>query len=133
MARQNKMPVVLRETAPTHADPAQQLLSLPVPEHRPQAMAAIPARRLWLCVHLPALPLEALNDAGLPAARAVFAEERGVREVLLASKAARAAGVSRWIRIAARWIAAGMEARSSSSRGVWPCLPLAPIPASASV
>jgi protein ImuB len=42
---------------------------------------------------LPALPLEALNDDPLPAARAVFAEERGVRQVLLASGAAAAQGI----------------------------------------
>lgn len=93
MASRNKMPAVLREATPTRTDSAQQQLPLPPAEGPPQPIPAIPARRLWLCVHLPALPLEALNDSELPATRAVFVEERGVRQVLLASKAARAAGV----------------------------------------
>ncbi|MGI9309411.1 MAG: Y-family DNA polymerase [Gammaproteobacteria bacterium] len=93
MVARRKKPAVLREATPTHSDSAQQQLSLPQAENRPQAVPAIPARRLWLCVHLQALPLEALDDDELPAARAVFADERGVRQVLLANKAARATGI----------------------------------------
>ena len=93
MAGRQKMPASSREASPTHTDSAQQLLALPLPESPPATLPVIAARRLWLCVHLPALPLEALNDDPLPAARAVFAEERGVRQVLLASGAAAAQGI----------------------------------------
>jgi protein ImuB len=46
---------------------------------------------LWLGVYLPALPLEALLD--VPDAAAVFEEQQGVRKILLANGAARAAGI----------------------------------------
>ena len=51
-----------------------------------------PATRLWLCIHLPALPLEALHR-GEDIARAVFDDQDGIPKVLLASDAARSAGI----------------------------------------
>lgn len=50
-------------------------------------------RRLWLCIYLPALPLQALNDKNDREARAVFEDDKGMRRILLADKNARAAGV----------------------------------------
>lgn len=55
------------------------------PERRPRA------RRLWLCLDFPLLPLEALERATGP--RAVVEECRGMRQVLLADAPAEAAGV----------------------------------------
>jgi len=52
---------------------------------------AIPPRQLWLSVHLPALPLEALLDTATAAA--VFEDRQGLRKVLLANGQARAAGI----------------------------------------
>jgi protein ImuB len=49
------------------------------------------ASRLWLCLHFPLLPLEALESSRAP--RAVFEEIQGMRRVLLSDKAARAAGI----------------------------------------
>ena len=52
---------------------------------------ATPARRLWFCVYLPNLPLEASGDAAT--ARVVVEEQQGIHRVLLACPEATAAGV----------------------------------------
>ena len=59
-----------------------------------QPVVGRPQRRhLWLCIYLPGLPLEALDDDGAPLARAVFDDNQGMRKVLLANAQARAAGI----------------------------------------
>lgn len=82
---------MLREAAPTPsvitkpacAEPTQQSL-IPIAE---------PARRLWLCIYLPALPLQALSDSNQAQAGAVFEDQEGMRRILLADKKAGAAGI----------------------------------------
>ena len=74
----------------------QQSLSLP-PVAEPAAtretrLAA--DKRLWLCIYLARLPLEALFRRDQPAACAVYEEQQGIRRVLMANAAARGAGVS---------------------------------------
>ena len=49
--------------------------------------------QLWLCIHLPKLPLQSLCWESAGDARAVFEERKGVRCVLQADAAAAAAGV----------------------------------------
>jgi protein ImuB len=89
-----------REAAPTPSEestrqplnePAQQALPL---ESAPRAEPGQRARagRLWLCLHFPLLPLEALHGSRAP--RAVFEEVQGVRRILLVDAAARAAGIA---------------------------------------
>lgn len=70
--------------------PQQQSLPLePVPRTEP-GQGKHPSR-LWLCLHFPLLPLEALGRGRAPCA--VFEEAQGVRRILLTDGAARAAGV----------------------------------------
>lgn len=70
--------------------PAQQSLPLE-PAPRIEAGRGVRASRLWLCLHFPLLPLEALGSSRAP--RAVFEEVQGVRRILLADSAARTAGI----------------------------------------
>ena len=92
MSPPDKSPAILREAAPTPSvattpariEPVQQSLS-PV---------AKPTRRLWLCIYLPALPLQALSDKDDRETEAVFEDEKGMRRILLADKKARAAGIN---------------------------------------
>ncbi len=92
MSPPDKSPAILRDAAPTPSvattpariEPAQQSLS-PV---------AKPTRRLWLCIYLPALPLQALSDKNNRETEAVFEDEKGMRRILLADKKARAAGIN---------------------------------------
>jgi len=77
--------------------PAQQSLSLTSsPEHaEPLPVARIRPRQLWLCLHFPLLPLEALNNTrngAVPAA--VFENRQGNRRVLLANAAAERLGIT---------------------------------------
>ena len=81
------------------AHPAQQSLSLAPPEpdkdkakEKDIAYAGRSrARQLWLCIHLPRLPLEALNARG--SSLAVFENRQGNRRVLLANTTAEMLGV----------------------------------------
>ena len=57
----------------------------------PQAVTAPVLRRLWFCVYLPNLPLEA--GGPVDEARAVVEEQHGIHRVLLADKDAQAAGI----------------------------------------
>ncbi|MDA0680067.1 MAG: DNA polymerase Y family protein [Proteobacteria bacterium] len=50
-----------------------------------------PQRQLWLCIYLPALPLEAM--VSMDEAAAVFEERQGIRKILLANVKARATGI----------------------------------------
>ncbi len=113
-----KSPVIMRDAAPTPS--AKRLASHPqralplaepkappektkappekpkAPPEKPKASppktvtAAVP-RRLWFCIHLPNLPLEASGSGD--EARAVVEERQGIHRVLLASGKAEAAGV----------------------------------------
>lgn len=60
---------------------------------RPELPRPRPARQLWLCIHLPQLPLEALPALSPSAARAVFEEQQGIRRILLANEAAASTGI----------------------------------------
>ena len=99
MATPDKSPVMSREAAPTPSakrrhsvKPGQQALSLaPVADTVPPALEINAIRRLWLCIYLPALPLEALGNTG--EAKAVFEEFKGIRRILLANAKARSAGI----------------------------------------
>jgi protein ImuB len=61
------------------------------PPRPPQAVARAVRRRLWFCIYLPNLPLEAA-EASEPA-RAVVEEQYGIHRVVLADAEARAAGI----------------------------------------
>jgi len=50
-----------------------------------------PLRQLWLCIYLPALPLEAMVST--TEAAAVFEDQQGIRKILLANAKACAAGI----------------------------------------
>jgi protein ImuB len=69
----------------------QRSLALEEPEPQPQVLAAPTRKRLWFCIYLPNLPLEASGPGD--EARAVVAEQQGVQRVLLASRKAEAAGI----------------------------------------
>ncbi len=84
MARARRSPVIARDSTP---------LPDAAPRHTTQyALPLAKAERLWFCVYLPSLPLEACGpgDDNL----AVIEERQGVHRVLLAGARARAAGVS---------------------------------------
>lgn len=106
-------PVPRRDAVPTpavgfRAAPQQQSLAFPAaapgqpaPREAPLLRTAS-ARQLWLCLYLPALPLEAADVVLPPEAAtadgqappyAVFEEAQGTRQVLMASPAAREAGI----------------------------------------
>jgi protein ImuB len=95
-----KPPARLREANPTpslkskqrrHQSGPLQLTLAEVPQTEPSLLPVVPLRQLWLCIYLPALPLEALIDTPEPAA--VFEEQQGVRKILLANASARAVGI----------------------------------------
>ena len=99
MSTSDKSPVILREATPTPSvkrrrrlSPQQQALSLaPVADLSPPPLQVNAMRRLWFCIYLPALPLEASGSA--VDARAVFEELKGIRKILLANAEARVAGI----------------------------------------
>jgi protein ImuB len=102
MASPPKLPAASREAAPTPSvkrrrpdnpgNPEQQALSLaPAADLSPPPLQINAIRRLWFCIYLPALPLEALGNAD--AARAVFEEFKGIRKIVLVNTAALAAGI----------------------------------------
>lgn len=106
----DKSPASLRGAAPTppgretaralnalagrEAVPQQRALAFQVP---PQAeeppRRAAQAQRLWLCIHLPALALEALETRTPGTANAVFDEQQGLRRIVLANREAQRRGV----------------------------------------
>jgi protein ImuB len=106
----DKSPASARGASPTPAVKRQQSLALELqPAAKRELPRATPLTRLWLCIHLSALPLESLrrdntNSArtgfnerddirGEEAARAVFDEQDGLRKVLLANCEAQSAGI----------------------------------------
>ena len=82
MARARRSPVIARDSAPT-PDAA--------PRHTQYALPLSKAERLWFCVYLPNLPLEACGPGN--GYLAVIEERQGVHRVLMAGEHARAAGV----------------------------------------
>jgi len=93
-----KPPALGRDVAPTAAA-GQQALPLEWPARRPprspakQAPAAAPVEKLWFCLWLPQLVLEAVVRPGGGHPAAVVEEQQGVLRVLLADRAATAAGI----------------------------------------
>lgn len=97
MSAREKPPARFREATPTPSlknvrrpAPLQLALTEPAGKQVPSA-ATISLPHLWLCIYLPALPLEALTDQ--QEAAAVCEERHGVRRILLANKCARQAGI----------------------------------------
>lgn len=98
-SRACKPPVLVRGAAPT--PPAVQQ-DLPFPQAETSARAgeqrsyrrapaATPVERLWFCIWLPHLPLEANRSS--EAATAIVEEQHGIHRILLADAEATAAGV----------------------------------------
>ncbi len=92
MSRACKSPVAARDAAPTPLA-VQQVLPFAeaIPFAKPLSLSPTPVRRLWFCVWLPHLPLEAGRSSD--DATAIVEEQQGVHRVLLADAQARAAGV----------------------------------------
>ena len=100
MSRTWKKPVGARDAAPTPTA-IQQALPLSAPPPAIRRLVPSPATRLWFCVWLPNLPLEACvvsgtrigqtPETGVPIA--VVEERHGIHRVLLADAAACSAGV----------------------------------------
>ena len=96
MPRAWKSPVIARDTAPTPTA-KQQLLPFAEPESeprpRPKPLSVTPTavRRLWFCICLPNLPLEACRSSN--EAFAIVEEQRGIHRVLQADPKAAAAGI----------------------------------------
>ncbi len=86
MSRAGKSPVTVRDVAPTAAQQA-----LPFLEPAPGPLAPTRVRRLWFCIWLPGLPLEAFRRSG--EAMAIVEEQQGIHRVLLADAKAAAAGI----------------------------------------
>jgi len=102
MSTANKSPSIVRRasTAPSaikrsEVSPQHSLaLELPVTAAKTPTRAT-PVERLWLCIYLPALPLEALGSSeDDEMSRAVFEDRDGIRKVLLANPHATAAGIT---------------------------------------
>ena len=98
-SRACKPPVLARGAAPTPPGVQQDL---PFPQAEPSArageqracrhaLAATPVERLWFCIWLPHLPLEANRSS--EAATAIVEEQHGIHRILLADAEATAAGV----------------------------------------
>lgn len=97
MARAWKSPVVARDSAPTPTA-KQQMLPFVEPasltESLPPAQISLTptaATRLWFCIWLPNLPLEACRSSD--AALAIVEEQHGIHRILQADSRAAAAGV----------------------------------------
>ncbi len=99
MSGPGKFPVRVREggAAPKarhkrRAADVQQLLPLAAPPDAESAPVAAPsAERLWFCVYLPELPLDASGRRDSPLA--VVEDQQGVHRIVLANETAAAAGV----------------------------------------
>lgn len=104
MPRPRRKPVIKWEASPTPAAagkaalvraPNESQYRLPL-EETPLAKPALHARasataRLWFCVYLPALPLEAMPLSDKP--RVLVEEQQGIHRVLLADAPALEAGI----------------------------------------
>jgi protein ImuB len=90
----DKSPASLRGANPAPSVKRQQSLALePLPAAKRESPRATPVTRLWLCIHLSALPLESLRRDSTNSVRAVFDEQDGMRKVLLANREAQSAGI----------------------------------------
>ena len=88
--RARRSPVIARDDALAARQYALPLTdTVPVP--MPVSVAATRVERLWFCIYLPNLPLEACGPGDDN--RVVVEEQQGVHRVLLAGRKARAAGV----------------------------------------
>lgn len=90
MARARRFPVLAREGAPTPSAIQQQLPLAAAGRVRPSAVDAR-AERLWFCIYLPNLPLDACRPGD--EAMVVVEEQHGMHRVLLANSTARDAGI----------------------------------------
>jgi protein ImuB len=70
---------------------SQRSLALDEPAARPQILTAPVLKRLWFCIYLPNLALEASGPGD--EARVVVEEQHGIHRVLLASAKAESAGI----------------------------------------
>jgi protein ImuB len=96
MSSARKSPVIVWDAAPTPSAKRfggnpQRALELDEPRAQPQAVAAPAPKRLWFCIHLPQLPLEASGPGD--EARVVVEEQQGIHRVLLASAKAESVGI----------------------------------------
>lgn len=97
----NPTPSVTRrkKSYPAAGGTAQQSLSLQMPAAARAELAQatiihpVIAYRLWLCVYLPSLPLEAIMGTSSTGPCAVTEDQQGLRRVLLANAEAAAAGI----------------------------------------
>lgn len=81
-----------REAAPTPTAVQQALPFVePAPLVKPLALTPARVERLWFCIWLPGLPLEAARSA--EGTTAVIEEQQGIHRVLLADAEAEAAGI----------------------------------------
>ena len=92
MPRAWKSPVTARDAAPT---PSTGQQALPFAELKPLAktLSVTPAsvQRLWFCIWLPNLPLEACGSSDEPLA--IVEDQHGIHRVLQANPSAAAAGI----------------------------------------
>jgi protein ImuB len=94
MPRAWKSPVTARDTAPTPAEnQRQQVLPFaePAPLLKPVSVAPTEVQRLWFCICLPNLPLEACGSSD--GALAIVEEQHGIHRVLQVDPVAAAAGI----------------------------------------
>ncbi len=107
MSQASNASTTLRDTVPTSSVEQQQLpfaeLAVPV---KPAIVAPTKVRRLWFCILLPDLPLEACYTSGAERAAAllpsgsphggvaIVEEQHGIQRVLQANPIARAAGIT---------------------------------------
>ena len=93
MPRAWKSPVTARDTAPTAPVSQQQVLPFaePAPLTRPLLVAPKRVQRLWFCIWLPNLPLEACGSSD--EALAIVEEQHGIHRVLQVDPVAAAAGI----------------------------------------
>ena len=94
MPRAWKSPVTARDTAPTPAEnQRQQVLPFaePATPVKPVSLAPRKVQRLWFCIYLPNLPLEACGSSD--EALAIVDEQHGIHRVLQVDSVAAAAGI----------------------------------------
>ncbi len=92
MSRAWKSPVARRDTAPTLSGKQQSLaFTEPPPPPHALSLTPTPVRRLWFCIYLPNLPLEACRTSD--EALAIVEEQHGIYRVLQTDLLAAEAGI----------------------------------------
>ena len=92
MSRAWKSPVAVRDTAPTPTAKQQVLpFAEPAPRVKPVSVTPTSVRRLWLCIYLPNLPLEACQSCA--EALAIVEEQQGIHRVVQVDASAAVAGI----------------------------------------